>query len=81
MNGLIWILLLLSCGNNNGCGCAKAEEEGCREDRGRCEERERREDRGCCDERTRRDTTWTPFMSNSSNRDNDCGCSCEHSRS
>lgn len=67
MNGLLWILLLCCYGNNNGCGCANKRVSVVEND--------------CCGEREKstcslkeRENVWTPYMSNASDRDKDCGC-------
>lgn len=73
MNGLIWILLLCCCGQNNGCGCSNNKCESAVEDRRRGDEYER----NSCSLKER-DAVWTPYTSNSSERDNDCGCEHKH---
>lgn len=65
MNGLLWILLLCCCGKNNGYGCSNSCASVAEKERYSCSLKER-------------DEVWTPYMSNGSERDNDCGCEHNH---
>lgn len=73
MNGLWWILLLCCCGKNNGCGRSN-HYTSVSEDRRDCYVEK---DIPTCSLKER-DAVWSPYMSNSSERDNDCGCDHKH---